>query len=58
MTLNKCKQRQTCGLFVWNYFEKEIELAGECTVCPVTNMRLSPPPSLSLHFFCRPLLGY
>lgn len=44
MTLNKCKQRQTCGLFVWTYFEKELELAGEFTVCPVTNVRHSPSP--------------
>lgn len=58
MALNKCKQRQTRGLLVWNYFLKEAELAGEFSICPVTNTRHPPPPSLFLDFLSRPLLGY
>lgn len=58
MTLNKCKQRQTCGLFVWTYLKKKkLEFAREFTLCPITNIR-PLLPVLCFDFSHRPLLGY
>lgn len=43
MTLNKCKQRQTCGLFVWTYLKKKKNwsLQGNLLSVPLLTWDLS-----------------
>lgn len=47
MTLNKCKQRQTCGLFVCNYFKKRWSLQGNLLSDQLLIWAF-PPPRLFL----------